>query len=285
MTVALLNGFFAPDFVAEERQRFPVGSLANGMEPAGRAVEIRDARTMQFGAGLSEAEFFDGHSFVLLPHVTAVSDWDQDVPSVYLPEIDQVIRERLFPGCKVEIEQGPNVLRRGRGTRIPFYADGVHCDGGLDVDDYVQNIAAFATAKAAHWWRARYEREDVAGLVWIDFWRPTEMTRPLEHMPLALCDPKSVRAQDIIRTAQTGIAPSGRETHHLSMRYDPEQRWFYYPHMTCGEMLAFKLAEFWKDRRPIRNCFHSAFAHPETPADAEQRQSCEYRVGVLVLAD
>jgi hypothetical protein len=285
MTIALLNGFYAPDFTSEERQRFPVGSHARGMELAGRTCQIRDARAMQAAANLSEAEFFSRHSFVLLPHVSAVSDWDQDVPSVYLPEIDGLIRERLFPGRRLEIQQGPNLLRRGRGTPVPFYAEGVHSDGGLDVDDYVHNIAAFATDQAAQWWRARYDREDVAGLVWIDFWRPTNMIHPLEHMPLALCDPTSVQAQDIVRTGQTGIAPSERESHHLSVRYNPEQRWYYYPRMTCDEVLAFKLAEFWKQPTPLRNCFHSAFSHAETPPDAEERQSCEHRVGVLVLAD
>lgn len=284
-TIALLNGFFAPHFVSEERQRFAVGAHAPGMDSAARAVGIADARQMQEAACLSEAEFFARHSFVLLPHASGVADWDRDVPNVYLAEIDQVVRERLFPGRHVEVQQGPNVLRRGRGTSVPFYADGVHSDGGLDLDDYVHNIAAFSSDEAANEWRARYEREDVAGLVWVDFWRPTEMIRPLQHMPLALCDPTSVHADDIVHTAQTGIAPSGRETHHLSLRYNGEQRWFYYPRMTCGEMLAFKLAEFWKEGTPLRNCFHSAFHDREAPVDAEERQSCEHRVGVLVLTD
>jgi hypothetical protein len=285
MTIALLNGFYAPDFLSEERQRFAVGSHAPGMDTAGRAVDIADARELQAAVGLSEAEFFARHGFVLLPHVSAVGDWDEDVASVYLPEIDQLIRERLFPGRAVEVQQGPDVLRRGRGTPAPYYADGVHSDGGLNLDDYVTNVAAFSSDEAAHWWRMRYEREDVAGLVWIDFWRPTEMTGPLEHMPLALCDPTSVQPKDAIPTGQTGIAPAGRESHHLSLRYDPEQRWYYYPRMTCDEMLAFKLAEFWKEATPLRNCFHSAFADPGTPANAEQRQSCEHRVAVLVLAN
>jgi hypothetical protein len=55
--------------------------------------------------------------------------------------------------------------------------------------------------------------------------------------------------------------------------------------MATDELLAFKLAEFWKTPTPIRNCFHSAFQHPDTPEGAEERQSCEHRVGVLVLTD
>ncbi|MEA3057528.1 MAG: UDP-sugar pyrophosphorylase, partial [Sphingomonadales bacterium] len=224
MTVARLNGFYAPEFLAEGRQRFPVGTLATGMDRSARAVEISDARALQAGEGLSEAAFFARHSFVLLPHASAVSDWDNDIAAVYLPEIGRVVRERLFPGQRVEIQQQPNVLRRGRETLTPEYADGVHSDGGLDLDDYIHNIGAFANEQAAQWWRALYERKDVVGVVWIDFWRTTNMTGPLKHMPLALCDPTTVAPQDLIPVAMTGIAPSARESHHLSLRFNANQR-------------------------------------------------------------
>ena len=285
MVAAALNGFYPPDFWDEARQRFPVGTQPPGADHVPRMVEIGDARALQATEGLPESDFFARHGFVLLPHVSAVSDWDRDVPGIYLPEIDRVIRERLFPGRRVQVQQVPNVLRRGRDTPTPFYAEGVHSDGGLDLDDYVHNIGAFSNADGAAWWRTMYERDEVAGLVWIDFWRPTNMAGPLEHMPLALCDSTSLDPADIIRTGMTGIAPEGRESHHLSLRFNPGQRWYYYPRMTCDELLALKLAEFWKDPTPPRNCFHSAFRHPDTPAGAEERQSCEHRVGVVVLRD
>ncbi len=283
MTKARLNGLYDPQFVAGGRQQFPVGTLVPGMDPGGREVSIMDARALQASESCSEAEFFARHSFVLLPHVSAVDDWDAE-GTVYQGEIDRAIREQLFPGKAVEIQQGPNVLRRGRDTTTPDYANGVHSDGGLDVDDFAHNIAAFAGDNAAQWWRKRYDRPDVEGLVWIDFWRTTNMSGPLEHMPLALCDPTSVDADDLIPVAMTGIAPEGRQSRHLSLRHRSGQRWYSYPHMTTDELLAFKLAEFWKTPAPVRNCFHSAFNHPDTTEDAEKRQSCEHRVSVLVLA-
>jgi hypothetical protein len=255
------------------------------MVAEGFEVEIADARQLQAREGLAEAEFFRRHGFVLLPHVTAVCDWDHDFAARYRPEIDAVIRERLFPGRRVEIQQGPDVLRRGRGTRTPEYADGVHSDGGIGLDDYLHNIGAFANEHAMQWWKTMYERPEVAGFVWLDFWRTTNMAGPLEHMPLALCEPASVELADAVPIALTGIAPDGRESHHLSLRHNPSQRWYYYPCMTGDELLVFKLAEFRKGRTAVGNCFHSAFDHPDTPADAEPRQSCEHRVGVIVLAD
>ncbi|WP_281179333.1 CmcJ/NvfI family oxidoreductase [Sphingomonas asaccharolytica] len=253
------------------------------MDTTSRRVSIADARMLQTQERVSEAEFLRRHGFVLLQHATAVRDWDEDIASVYLSEVEQIIRNRLLPEFTVEVHQLPNILRRGRDTATPFYADGVHSDGGVDHDDYAHNIAAFATPQAAQWWRQQYERDAVAGFIWLDFWRPTNMAGPLEHMPLALCDAATVERDDIVRTGITGIAPTGRETHHLSLRFNPGQRWYYYPRMTNDELLVFKLAEFWKAPRGLGNCFHSAFADPETPAKAEHRQSCEHRVGALIL--
>ena len=284
MTLAQLRGFYAADFIPEGRQRFAVGSRAEGRDQAGQSVVVADARALQAAEGVPEAEFMSRHGFVLLPHATAVRDWDREVASVYLPEIERIVRERLMPGPRVEIEPA-SLLRRGRGTSLPFYAEGVHSDGGLDLDDYAHNIAAFTDEETSRRWRARYERDDVAGLVWLDFWRPTNMAGPLQHMPLALCDPTSVDACDVVRTAMTGLAPDGRETHHLSLRFNAGQRWWSYPQMTCDELIAFKLAEFWKEPSPLRNCFHTAFRHPDAPGDCQPRQSCEFRVGVLMLND
>jgi hypothetical protein len=283
-TTAPLNAFYSPGFEASGRQRFQVGSAPPGMERAPRCVRIADARAAQAEAGVSEADFLGRHGFVLLPHPTEVKDWDSEVAGVYLPEIDRLVRERLLPGRRVEIGTAP-LLRRGRGTAVPFYADGVHSDGGLGLDDHLHNIGAFAGDEAAGRWRERYERDDVEGLIWLNFWRPTNMAGPLEHMPLAICDPASLDEHDLVPTGMTGLAPEARETRHLSLRFNAGQRWFYYPRMGCDEVIAFKLAEFWKIPSPMRNVFHTAFQHPATHSDAEERQSCELRVSVLLLKD
>ena len=284
MTTARLNDFFPPEFVPQGRFTAAVGSRPPDA-PVFPPIEIRDARPLQAHAE-SEAAFFDEHGFVLLPHVSAVRDWDNDVAAFYLAEIQQVICDRLLPGRRVEIQQSPSLVRRGRDTKVPFYAMSVHQDFGLTPGDYEKNIAAFAGSEIAQRWRSRYERDDVAGFMAIDFWRTTNMAGPLRHMPLALCDPTSVAADDLIPTALTGIAPEGRETHHLSLRFNAAQLWYHYPLMTGDELLAFMIFECWKEGGPgFASCFHSAFADPDAPDGAEHRQSCEHRVGVLLLKD
>lgn len=285
MVEAALNGFYPPDHEVGDRTAFPVGTVPPGVVMSPRTVEIGDARALQAESGLSDAQFFAEHGFVLLRHATAVRDWDADVAQVYLPEIEAIIRERLLPGRRVEVQQSPSLLRRGRDTAVPFYADGVHSDGGIGPQDYAHNIGAFSNEQFGAWWRARYDRDDVAGLIWMDFWRVTNMTGPLAHMPLALCDTASVDPEDLVPIANTGIAPEGRESRHLSLRFNEDQRWYSYPGMTNDELLVFKLAEFWKQAGGQRNCFHSAFRDPDAPDDAELRQSCEHRVGVMVLHD
>jgi hypothetical protein len=285
MVVVTLNGFLPSDFAggAAPRIDFSQPTIPEYMQEY-PPVEIRDARELQSGAE-SEAKFFAEHGFVLLPHGTAVKDWGTDIGSIYLPEIEDIIRKRLLPNRRVEVQQSPNLLRRGRGTSTPFYADGVHSDGPRTAEVYALNVAAFASEEGAQWWRSTYARDDVAGFVSIDFWRTTNMRGPLQHMPLALCEPNSVDPADMLPSSMVGIAPEGRTSHHLAMRYNPGQRWYFYPEVTSNELIAFKLSEFWKDDEAAhpQNVFHSAFRDPLAPSDAEERQSCEHRVGVLIL--
>lgn len=294
-TAAELKGLFPAEFEFVERLQIDVrnGPPAGFEMPRFGPFEIENARPLQAKAP-SAAEFLERRGFVLLRHETAVRDWEvssapegpNEVVRLYYPEIEQLIRERLFPGKRVEVHQWAPPLRRGRGTSTPQYANGVHSDYGLTPEDFEVSIEAYADRHAAQGWRASYERPEVEAFMMIDFWRPTNMTGPLLHMPLALCDPGSVDIADLVPTAMSGLAPSGRRTHHVALRYNARHRWYYYPRMGIDEVLAFKLFECRKDDpRPnrFRSVLHTAFADPDAPADAEERQSCEHRVGVVIL--
>ncbi len=294
-TTAPLKGFFPPAFKQADRLRFDVRQAPPGdfAMPDFGPFQIEDARPFQAQA-TSEADFFDARGFVLLSHATAVRDWEVDAAStdaseavrVYYPEIEQLVTQRLYPGKQVEVRQWSPPLRRGRGMSMAQYAGAVHSDYGLTPEDFEVSVEAYADRQAAQAWRRQYEREDVEAFAVVDFWRPTNMQGPLLHMPLALCDASTVDLADLIPTAIIGIAPSGLPTNHVSPRYNPGQRWYYYPRMGMDEVLAFKLFECRKDDpgpTRFRSVFHSAFLDPDAPADAEERQSCEHRVGVLIL--
>ena len=295
MLTTPMNGFFPPDFQAPGRINL-TRLLARDARPAPSAmppVMIHDARALQAGA-TSEAAFFDRYGFVLLDAPSAVDDWDCDqtvpgnpITARYMAEVEALIRTRLLPGRRIDIRQPPSVLRRGPGTDNPAYGSGVHQDYGLTADDFQHSVTAFTSAEIGRQWRARFERDEVAGVMTIDFWRTAGMAGPLAHMPLALCDPASVDPADIVATALDGIAPSGMTTHHLALRFNPAQRWYYYPGMTADEVLVFKQFQLMRDDpdAPLATCFHSAVDDPGTAPDAPPRQSSEHRVSVTLLRD
>ena len=285
MVQVQLKGMLAPDFSGD---RAPLMQFALPPSPEyehpNPPVEVHDARQLQSSAK-SEAAFFDEHGFVLLQHATAVKDWDHDIASVYRAEIDAIIRERLLPGRKVITQQGSRVVCRGQQRR--YYVEGVHSDGPLTPDVYASNLGAIASDETGHAWLQTLASDKVAGFMLIDFWRTTNMNGPLRHMPLALCDPGSLDRSDLIPNPIANVAPGGRLTEISALRFNHRQRWYYYPEMTCDEVIAFKICEYSKEdpQAAPQTVFHSAFCDPDAPADCEPRQSCEHRAGVMILRD
>jgi len=298
--VTRLNSLFKPGFASEDRVLMDAkGEMPTpGVFPEAPPVKVRNGRELQTLAqadgSFTEAGFFEEHSFVLLDHVSEVRNWDTDpatppeetdVSRVYFPEINAIIRERLLPGHRLEIPHMPYLLRRGPDTPNPFYGQVAHQDYGLSADDYQENVAAYGTDEGAEAWRRQYDRDEVAGFLVINFWRTVNMDEPLRHLPLTICDPYTVEPDDVLSTGLLNFTPTGRPSNQLGVRYNPDQHWYYYPRMTSAEVLAFKNFQCFKgDARPkLRTCFHSAFDEPDPPAEASERQSCEYRVGVFFL--
>ena len=285
MIQATLNTF-PPGFRAEGRFQIRVDAppqRPDDVPPERPLTGIDDARALQGDADVTA--FFDRHGFVLLPHPTQVTDWSADPKDGYLAEIEHLIRTRLLPGRKLVMPPFASIVRRGQGTGNG-YAGGVHQDCGIGPDDYEHLVGAFAGPQAATGWRTVYDSPEVEAFLVIDFWRVTEMTGPLRHMPLAVCDPASVDPDDVIPTEIYGVAPEGRPLRNLGLRRNTAQQWYYYPGMTNDEVLAFKLFDCRKaEPEAFRSCFHTAFVDPATPADAEPRKSAEFRVGVFVLRD
>jgi hypothetical protein len=288
MTMARLNGLISPASVAQ-RMFYPGDRPPEpDFDPSTLPLEIGDARALQANA-TSEAAFFEEHGFVLIGRRTAPHALGSDLQArdataqLCQRDIEAIVRETLFPGRRVEVDQRLKPVRRGAADDA-IYADWVHQDFGLTADDFARNFAGIATPETARAWRRRYDREDVAGCVAISLWRTIGMQEPLRHMPLALCDPGSVDMADVI--ASTPAADGGN--YHIALRFNPGQLWYHYPQMRSDELLAFKLFECGKDDpapERLRSVFHAAFDDPCMPAGAERRQSCEQRVVVTLLAD
>lgn len=71
------------------------------------------------------------------------------------------------------------------------------------------------------------------------------MKGPLKHMPLAVCDKRSVKLDRVVPTSFKFFAPFGPFV-NLSLKYSDELKFYYYPDMTSNEVLAFKQYHFEK---------------------------------------
>jgi hypothetical protein len=109
----------------------------------------------------------------------------------------------------------------------------------------------------------------------INLWRA--IRGPLQSMPLALCDARSVRPEHMV-SVEMVMPEQSFEVFRLV--YDPAHRWFYFPRMSTDEVVLLKCYDSFEDGR-ARYTPHTAFADPTTPAGAAPRESIEVQAIVL----
>merc|ERR1712187_115215 len=89
------------------------------------------------------------------------------------------------------------------------------------------------------------------------------------------CDASTVAASDRVHFEVIYPIYAGVSGENYSLRFNEQQRWFYYPSMTKTECLVFKT--FDKSKEGARFAFHCAFDDPKTPEGASARESIEIR--------
>ena len=107
----------------------------------------------------------------------------------------------------------------------------------------------------------------------MNLWRPI---KPVERMPLGICDAQSVSRKDLVPimiSGRPGDPPGPFSGYNLA--YNPAHRWYYYPNQQPDEVLAFKI--FDSDQSRPYLAAHTAFDDPTSRADAPKRLSHEIR--------
>ena len=101
----------------------------------------------------------------------------------------------------------------------------------------------------------------------INMWRP--IREPLRDAPLAVCDSRTVAADDSFPRIWSIASGSARP---IRSRYNPAHRWFYAPEMRRDEVLLLKIAD---TRTDISARFmpHTSFTDPTTPPDASRARA------------
>ena len=231
-------------------------------------VRIADMRPIKDQLALER------NGFVLVNQNSAVRDFfdPEEVERVYLPEIVELLSE--VTGADKVITFGTMVRTDREGIaegNLPAY--GAHVDYG---DRTVRQFATdvLGEDEAEHWLQGRY--------MLINVWRPISVVR---RAPFAVCDARTVFRTDMYDSeVRGGLGDPNRPTlYGFSVGFNPQQRWYYVPQMRPDEVLAFKL--FDSDAAAVQWTAHSAFTHPDTPADAPPRESIEVRTIAFFMRD
>lgn len=273
-------------------------------------VHVGDARQLETESGLSKREFFKKYGFVLLPHHTEMKAEDWLVGSVkpladnesgakfaevrkhrqersplldvYAKEIEPLVRE-LHPSAESEIYFPSSALRRGPGGPNNFYGLGVHQDFGLYPEDLKDVLMAPQSPTAFQDFMDKLASGTKAGYTAVNFWRPVlPMEGPVNAVPLAVLDPSTVNVDDIVPQDLYGFAHGSQ--HNMGIKFNENQKWYYYPDMTKDEVLVFRQFD-WQcgveaPYSRLHTVFHTAFHHPDAPKNAEPRSSSEYRLPI-----
>jgi hypothetical protein len=218
-----------------------------------RAYEtfIRDARAA------ADQPQLDREGFALVPHISSVRDFDDE---------DEVL--------KLGREEVADLVAAATGAAHVFVFDHTRRRRAPDAErqpstrvhvDYTENSAPQRLRDFFGPGAALAKR-----VAFINVWRPVRWAA--DDWPLALADARSVEPSDLIAT---DIIYPDRRGEIYGLRYNPAQRWSYFPRMQLDEALLIKCYDSRTD--VARFTPHTAFADPATPPDAPPRQSIEFR--------
>lgn len=223
-------------------------------------VRIQNARLV------SDDPNLDREGFILTESVSRITDYyDHDqICERYYREIGDLVKRVTGATRVLVFDHTIRVERDGDnniGERAPVRL--VHNDytvqsGPQRVHDLVEPQMVQA------WLDARFAEFNI--------WRP--IRGPIHSVPLALCDARSVAPENLIVVDLVYPERTGEIYHAV---YSRNHRWFYFPDMTTDEVLIFKCYDSSTDGR-ARFTLHTAFDVPNSPPNAEARESIEVRV-------
>jgi hypothetical protein len=230
-----------------------------------RAVAIRDARPKL-------ARSVDRAGFELRHAPTDVRDFldDAEVRRVYYPEVEALAltvsggtRAYVFDHLVRKREPGrpPMTFGRRGGGAWPSAAGRVHNDyTPASSRTRLDLVLADPGAVAA-----------VTRFSIVNVWRSITH-HPVLDTPLAVCDARTVAAEDLIPCE---LRYPRRVGEIYLVTYSPDHEWSYFPAMQRDEALVFKQY----DSAPgvAKLTPHAAFDHPDMPPGTPPRESIEAR--------
>jgi hypothetical protein len=212
----------------------------------------------------------DAQGFMLRRHETKVVDFydEEEVRRVYYPEVERLVKEATGATKVVVFDHNvrcaAKAQRKESNANMPVmmaHNDYTFKSGPQRVRDLVGG------EEAERLLRYRFMQ--------INVWRP--IAGPVQSNPLAVCDAQSMTSQDFV---PTDLIYHDRVGEVYSVAYNPNHRWFYFPHMQRNEVLFLKGFDSASDGR-ARFTAHSSFDDPTTTPEAPARESIETRTLVF----
>jgi hypothetical protein len=226
---------------------------------AAHTLPVTDGRPMTARLSL------DTQGFALTRHASALGSFadESQIQTVYYPEMERLVKQ---------VTGAPRVLVFDHTLRANSPDGRVALKAREPVrvvhNDYTprsgpQRIRDLLPAEAEGLLRRRY--------AFINVWKPIK--GPVQEAPLAVCDARSIAAQDWVATE---LRYPDRTGEVYSVAFNPAHRWYYFPQMERDEALLIKCYDSAEDGR-ARFAAHSAFDDPTTPPGAPPRESIETR--------
>jgi hypothetical protein len=216
----------------------------------------------------------DDEGFKLVPHRSMIAEFSDlaAVESIHSPEIVDLIAG--LSGADLVLVSSPGILRFSERSADSGVLDNSRPARFAHVDISDATAAVFAQ-------RAAPPGRSLTRFVHYNVWR--SISPPPQDVPLAVCDARSVTADDLIKADAVFDAHDKPEWSFegLVVAHHPAHRWHWFSDMTRDEALVFKTHD--SDLSRAHCVPHVAFDNPACGPGAPARVSIEMRALALWL--
>lgn len=253
-------------FTPRIHQHLPEGTPVSNAVSETRSVEIQSL------AGTSHKFNLEKNGFQLGDLSSAVKDWTDadEIRLVYYPEVAEMMTkvtggsrvyvfDHVTRGITPQKDESVIALKGPAGPVLQAHVDFTERSGP-------QRVKRFLGDDAERLLRGRFAIVQV--------WKP--LRDAVLDTTLAMADATTVSPNDLVPSY---LVYPDRVGEVLGVRYNPNQRWYYYPDLKSNQAYLFKC--FDSKKEGTRFTPHSAFANPLAPEDAPLRQSIEVRALVF----
>jgi hypothetical protein len=217
------------------------------------------------GRAAAEQASLDREGFIFVRHDTKMKDFydENEVRSVYYPEIEQLVKEAS--GARRVLVFDHTLRSADTAMREAKQISGPVRNAHNDYTEWSgpQRVRDLLPQEAEELLKHRFAVVQV--------WRP--IRHPVQREPLAIADARSIGVKELFASSRVYPDRVG-EVYHCA--FNPEHRWYYFPEMQRHEAIVFKTFDSIKDGR-ARWTAHSAFDDPTSPPEAPPRESIEMR--------